>query len=93
MPSSLSSASALPLPLSPLSTLPHFFPRCISPSNHSSFSDLPTNACHAAEEVAKKKKKKKKDKRKSQEAAELNVSEQDTSQVQQVHDLCTHKPV
>lgn len=44
---------------------------------------FPTNPCQTAEEVAKKKKKKK-DKRKSQETVELVVSEQDTSQLQQV---------
>ena len=43
---------------------------------------LPHNPCQTAEEVAKKKKKK--DKRKSQETVELVVSEQDTSQLQQV---------
>ena len=42
--------------------------------------------CVTAEEVVKKKKKK--DKRKSQEAVELTVSEQDSSQVQQVHLAC-----
>ena len=47
----------------------------------------------AGEEEVKKKKKKKKEKRKSQEAVELSVSEQDGSQVQQVHNMCAHKLV
>lgn len=71
----------------PLSSSPPPSPSSVYLLHSSLHPLLFPQLCVTAEEVVKKKKKKK-DKRKSQEAVELTVSEQDSSQMQQVSLAC-----